>query len=60
MSITISLYSDACQLLLVSKITGAADIVVTHFDEVFATSAGGYVPRWAPDVREMLITRTTT
>jgi hypothetical protein len=34
----------------------AAATVEQRFDELFAKADDGYVPRWTPDVREMLIT----
>jgi hypothetical protein len=42
-----------------NQVPGAASVVETHFDELFAVSPQGFVPKWQPAVREMLITWTT-
>jgi SAM-dependent methyltransferase len=34
----------------------AAETVEAHFDELFAAAADGFVPKWTPRTREMLIT----
>jgi hypothetical protein len=39
-------------------IAGAAAIVEAHFDELFTATPEGFVPRWVPPTREMLITWT--
>ena len=41
------------------NVDGAAAIVEAHFDELFDATPQGHVPKWAPDVREMLITWQT-
>jgi hypothetical protein len=41
------------------KLRGARATADEHFDELFAPSEAGFVPRWLPDVREMLITWET-
>ena len=39
-------------------VPGAAALVEAHFQELFSPSPDGFVPRWIPPVREMLITWT--
>ena len=41
-------------------LAGAAGVVHAHFDELFSPSPEGFVPRWIPPVREMLITWVTS
>ena len=36
-----------------------ADIIEAHFDELFSTGSEGFLPKWAPPAREMLITWAT-
>ena len=40
------------------QLPGAAEVVHAHFDELFDSSPDGYIPRWLPPVRELLITWT--
>lgn len=39
-------------------IEGAAAVVEAHFEELFHASPEGFVPRWIPPVKELLITWT--
>lgn len=41
------------------KVAGAADTIRAHFDELYASSAEGFIPRWPLPSREMLITWET-
>jgi hypothetical protein len=36
----------------------AAEIVAAHFDELYSPGPDGFVPKWTPSVREMLISWT--
>lgn len=40
-------------------IPGARERVEEHFDALFSASPDGFIPRWTPPTREMLITWTT-
>ncbi|MEP7214962.1 MAG: methyltransferase domain-containing protein [Anaerolineaceae bacterium] len=42
-----------------NEVSGAAEKVRQHFDELYAQSAEGFVPRWRLPSREMLITWET-
>ena len=46
----------ALQSASAEHLEGARGIVEAHFAELFEHTAEGYVPRWMPDAREMLIT----
>jgi SAM-dependent methyltransferase len=40
------------------QLEGAAATVEAHFDQLFESSAEGFLPRWIPPVRELLVTWT--